>query len=318
MEWHRSPRRLLGRDQPSCHYRPASRSSRGPHRRGRRTRDAPREPARPAPLGRADGLAAPRRGHGRLGRGGPLPDLRSRPVHRRRRLVAAGLRLRRGPRRGEDARHRPDQLRQLRLRRRPRRQRPGGAPHRRRHPARSLVGHRHRPGRAGGTARPRAPGRASRAAQRDLRRRGDERGRLGVRGRRRGRPDRVGRAGEGRAGARPGGHRRRRHRRALAVARARRELRDVLDLPRGPAVRRHPRAARTTRAWPGHLTGPRRHHPAYGRRRARCRTGRTAGPVVEGPRGARVRRALGRRLAGAVLLLHERARGARSCCTCPT
>ena len=41
-------------------------------------------------------------------------------------------------------------------------------------------------------ARPRPPGRTSRAAQRDLRRRRDERHRLGVRGRRRGRTDRLG------------------------------------------------------------------------------------------------------------------------------
>ena len=61
---------------------------------------------------------------------------------------------------------------------------------------------------------------------------------------------------------------------------------------------------------PGHLAGAGRHDPAYRRRRARPGAGRHAGPVVEGPRGARVRRPLGRRLARAALLVDERARGA--------
>ena len=99
-------------------------------------------------------------------------------------------------------------------------------------------------------------------------------------------------------------------RRPLAAASARRGLPDVLDVPRRRAVRRHPRDARPPRARPGHLAGARRHHPAYRRRRARPRAGRHPGPLVEGPRGARVRRPLGRRLPGAALLVDERPRGA--------
>ena len=45
---------------------------------------------------------------------------------------------------------------------------------------------------------------------------------------------------------------------------------------------------------------------------------RRAGRVEQGPRGARVRRALGRRRAGAALLVDRTCRRRRSCCTCPT
>ena len=61
---------------------------------------------------------------------------------------------------------------------------------------------------------------------------------------------------------------------------------------------------------PGDLAGAGRDHPPHRRRRAGPRAGRDPGPVVEGPRGARVRRALGRRRAGPALLVDERARGA--------
>ena len=234
------------------------------------------------------------------------------------RLVAAGRRRSRGPRRGGAPRHRPDLLRQLRLRRRPRRQRPRGAPRRR----------RHRRGRSWVTVigqdelaalpdlEPQPD--TARAAQRHLRRRRDERRRLGVRGRRRGRPHRLGRAGEGRARPRPGGHRRRRHRRALAAAAAGRPLRDVLDLPRRRPLRRHPRAARPPRARPGHLPGAGRHDPSYGRRRARRsrwrgswpgrrRTSRsTSTPSARSP--TRWRRTAPRRTCPR----------SPSCCTCPT
>ena len=221
--------------------------------------------------------------------------------------VSAGGRRARRRRR---ARHRPDLPGQLRLRRRPGRQRAGRAPGGRRHPRRPQLDHRHRPGRAGPDPRARDHRPRRGPAQRRLRRRRDERCRLGDRGRRRRTPHRGRRAGEGRARARPDRHRLRADRRALAAAPAGRALRDVLDLPRRRAVRRDAGAARTPRARPGDLARAGRHHPAYGRRRARRRPRRTAGAVLEGPRGARVRRPLGRRLARAVLLEHERARGA--------
>ena len=245
-----------------------------------------------------------------------------RPLRRRGGLVAAG---RHGSAvvRDEvrDARHRTDLLRQLRLRRRPRRQRPGGAARRGRHPARRSWITVDRAGRA------RSPmpdldaaADAARTAQRHLRRRRDERRRVGVR-------------------------RRRRRRGASAPATWRRSCsRATWSRPPTPTIDvrwplRRARRDATTMCWtfhvdrlfgatpellvrretrPGHLPRAGRHDPSHRRRRARRRPGRPAGPVVEGPRGARVRRPLGRRLAGAVLLLDERARGRRSCCTCPT
>ena len=128
--------------------------------------------------------------------------------------------------------------------------------------------------------------------------------------RRGGPPDQRRRPGEGRAGPRPGRHRRRADRRALAAAPAGRGLPHLLDLPRRRHVRRHARAAGPPRARAGHLAGAGRHHPAHRRRRPRPQPRRPAGPVVEGPRGARVRRPLGRRGARAALLVDERARGA--------
>ena len=88
------------------------------------------------------------------------------------------------------------------------------------------------------------------------------------------------------------------------------DLPDVLDLPRRRDVRRDARDAGAPRARPGDLAGAGRHDPAYRRRRARPRARRHPGPLVEGPRGARVRRPLGRRRARAALLVDERARGA--------
>ena len=57
------------REQPQPDERRARRPARRPHRRGGCRRGAPGEPARPAARRRPDGLAAPRRGHGRVGRG---------------------------------------------------------------------------------------------------------------------------------------------------------------------------------------------------------------------------------------------------------
>ena len=56
-----------------------------------------------------------------------------------------------------------------------------------------------------------------------------------------------------------------------------------------------PRSCWSAARGPGHLPGAGRHHPPHRRRRARPGAGRVAGAVVEGPRGARVRRPLGRR-----------------------
>ena len=88
-------------------------------------------------------------------------------------------------------------------------------------------------------------------------------------------------------------------RRALAAAPAGHELPHLLDLPRRRPLRRHPGAAGAPRARPGHLPRAGRHHPPHRRRRPRPAAGRHAGAVVEGPRGARVRRALGRGVARA-------------------
>ena len=128
--------------------------------------------------------------------------------------------------------------------------------------------------------------------------------------RRRRTPDQLRGAREGRAGPRPGGDRRRAHRRALAAAAPRRGLPDVLDLPRGRDLRRHPRDAGPPRARTGHLARAGGDHPPDRPRRARPRAGRRPRPVVEGPRGARVRRPLGRRRARPALLVDERPRGA--------
>ena len=100
------------------------------------------------------------------------------------------------------------------------------------------------------------------------------------------------------------------HRRALAAAPAGRELPDVLDLPRRRPVRGDAGDAGPPRARAGHLARAGRHHPSYRRRRPRPGPGRHAGPVVEGPRGARVRRPLGGRRARPALHVDERARGA--------
>ena len=97
--------------------------------------------ARPALLDllpdEADGLAAPRRGHGRLGRGracaAPSGADRFTDAAAWWRAVARAAVVRDEV---AGARHRPGLLRQLRLRRRPRRQRARRAAGRRRHPRR--------------------------------------------------------------------------------------------------------------------------------------------------------------------------------------
>ena len=85
---------------------------------------------------------------------------------------------------------------------------------------------------------------------------------------------------------------------------------ELLDVPRRRDARRHARDAGPPRARPGHLPRAGRHHPTHRRRRARPGAGGDAGAVVEGPRGARVRRPVGRRGSRAPLLVDERARGA--------
>ena len=110
---------------------------------------------------------------------------------------------------------------------------------------------------------PRAPGR------RQLHRRRNERRAVDGPGRRGGGPDQRRRPREGGAGPRPGRHRRRADRRALAAAQARRAVPHLLDLPRRRDLRRHAGAVRAPRARPGHLAGAGRHHPAYRRRRPR-------------------------------------------------
>ena len=252
-------------------------------------------------------------GAGRLGRGGRDPHLRRRPGSPTpasggpRRTAARGR-----PRRGQRARQRAGLLRLLRLRRRARRLRAGRARGRRRAPRRHRVVDHDRPRRPR-RARPRDARRStprrprSRSASPTARSNGEQWMTVVA--------DAVARINAGElekvvlardlvaTGRRP-------DRRPLAAAPARRGLPDVLDVPRRRPVRRHPRDAGAPRARPGHLAGARRHHPAYRRRRARPRPRRHPGPLVEGPRGARVRRPLGRRRPRAALLVDERARGA--------
>ena len=146
------------------------------------------------------------------------------------------------------------------------------------------------------------------AAGRDLQRRRDERRRVGARRRRRRRADPTRRPRQGRPRARPRRRARRAARRPRPARAARRPIPGVLDVPRRRPVRRDAGDAGPPRARPGDQPGPRRDHPPHRRRRARPGAGGDPGALVEGPRGARVRRALGRRRAGAVLPEHERPR----------
>ncbi len=107
-----------------------------------------------------------------------------------------------------------------------------------------------------------------------------QRCRLGAGRRRGGAPDRGGRAGEGGPRPRPGGPRLGADRRPVAAAPAGPRLPDVLDLPRGRALRRHPRDAGPPRARARHLPGARRHDPAHRRRRPRPPARRLARPLV--------------------------------------
>ena len=95
---------------------------------------------------------------------------------------------------------------------------------------------------------------------------------------------------------------------ALAAPAAGRALRHDVGLRRRRPRRRHPRDARAPREGPGHLPRAGRHDPPHRRRRARPRAGRVAGPLEQGPRGARVRRPVGGRRAAPALLVDERAR----------
>ena len=239
---------------------------------GPRPRDPAPGPASLAPRLRpgARDLAAPRRGPGRLGRGRPDPDLGCRPVRRRRQVVAGR------PRRAvvRDEVDEPGTglvcFGSFGFADEPGESRADG-PRGRRRPARrpDLVDHRltRRPGPARPARDDRRRRPAAAAGQVSLRRRRAQRRAVDGRGRRRRRTDQRRRAGEGRAGPRPGRHRRRAARRPLAAAPAGARLPDVLDLPRRRPVRGDAGAAGPPRARPGHLPGAGRHHPAYRRRR---------------------------------------------------
>ena len=298
-------RRLTPRDAAPGERRPAGRAHRPARRPGRPAGAAPRLRDRPGHR-----VGAQRRRTRRLGRGRGGAAVRAGPVRARPRLVGRAGGHGGGARRGRSAGHRPGLLRLFRVRRPHRRQRAGRARGGRRPPRRTGLGDDDQRGRAHDAARDRTGRRTGPAERRDVLRRRDERRRLGAGRGRGGTPDQRRRPGEGRAGAGPGRHCRRGRRRALAAAPPGRELPDVLDVPRRRAVRRDPRNAGAPRARPGHLARARRDDPTYRGRRAGPGPGRDTRAVVEGPRGARVRRPLGRRRAGAALHVDERAGGA--------
>ena len=88
-------------------------------------------------------------------------------------------------------------------------------------------------------------------------------------------------------------------RRALAAAAAGRALRHGWTFAVDGLVGATPELLVRRERGPGHLPRAGRHDPADRRRRPRPRAGRRPGPLEQGPRGARVRRPLGRRRAGA-------------------
>ena len=257
-----------------------------------------------APRRRARGLGPRRVGDGSRG-----VALRGARV-----VVAVRVRVRRGPRRGRPARHRTGRLRRrlvcrrLAFRRHARR-----AVGRRRPTRRPLVGDDDHDRRT----RLRRASDAGRSRRRRGARRGRLRRRLAV-------TDRVGAVPSPRQSPRiqaatstrsssPATSTSARLRRSTCGgccagwprATSRRWV-----FARRRAGRRDARAARPPREGPGHLARARRDDPPHRRRRARPRARRVAGALVEGPRGARVRRALGRRCPRAALLVDERARGA--------
>ena len=244
-----------------------------------------------------------------MGQGRRAAHARNHPLRRRRQVVDRDHQPRRRARRGRRAGDRPGLLRHLRLRRRTGR-----------------VGARRARGRGGSTWRGHladhhrgghdhdslgARGRSAYSAgRRGFRRRRPRQRALDGCGCRRGRAHQRRWPREGRARPRPGGYSGRPGRRAVAAAPPGRRLPDVLDLPRGRAVRGDAGDAGPPRARPGDLARAGRHHPAYRRRRRRPRPGGDPRTVLEGPRGARVRRPVGRRGARAALFVDERSRGA--------
>ena len=115
-----------------------------------------------------------------------------------------------------------------------------------------------------------------------------------------------GRRGEGRARPRrarphraPGG-------RALGARAAGRRLRVLLDVQRRRAGRRDAGAPGALREGTGDLARAGGHDPPHRRRPRRPGARRDPRALLEGPRGARVRRAVGRRGARSVLLVDER------------
>ena len=273
----------------------------------------PRAPARPAARRRRGRLGAPRRGPRRLGRRRRRPHPRRRPLRRRARLVDASTPAPRWSATRSAARHRPGLLRLLRA-----------SPTT---PATACWSSR-RSSSAGAATRawvttigvdaiPPAPVVAA-----HRRRRHPPAGvtfadgallgrRVGDGGRRGGPPDQRRRPGEGRAGPRPAGHRRRARRRALAAAagwpRATRCAGPSTST--GCSARRRRCWSAASAAWspPGCWPAP---SGAPATTTATCALAATLARVVQGPRGARVRRPLGGRRARAALHVDERARGA--------
>ena len=152
--------------------------------------------------------------------------------------------------------------------------------------------------------------RAVPGVRRRVRRRRPVRHRLVEHRRRRGPADHRRRARQGGARPRPDRDRRAADRPALAAAPARLGVPELLDVLRRRADRRHPGTAGPAGEGPDHVPRAGRDHPPYRRRRARPGAGRVAGPIEQGPGGARVRRPLGRRRAEAALQVDERARDA--------